>query len=119
VRRLSIIVAVATLPLLGGCFGYRLIPPSEIAVPSYEPREVLIPAECERIVREAATRGVDQLSESEARGAGFCQMQQIRRAQEEEAAARKLESHVAAGRFLLQVTTVLIGATIAVLTWVF
>lgn len=118
-RSLRSLVVLALLPALSGCFGYRLIRPSEIPVPSYEPREVVVPPECDRLVRQAATRGVDQLTEPEARAVSFCQHQQLLRAQEEEAAARKLEAHAATGGLALQVTTVVVGAAVAVLTWIF
>ncbi len=106
-------------PLLGGCFGYRLVRPEEIEIPSYEPREVLIPAECEPLIRRAATEGAARLTPGEANMLSFCQHQQLVRAQEEEAASRKLEAHAAAAGFALQVTTVVIGTTIAVLAWLF
>jgi hypothetical protein len=40
------------------------------------------------------------------------------RSLEEEAAARKLESHAAAARFALQLTTVVVGALIVLIGWV-
>jgi hypothetical protein len=113
-----LLVAILLLPL-SGCFGYRLVRPEEIEIPSYEPREVLIPAECQALIRRAATEGAARLSAGEANALSFCQHQQMIRAQEEEAAARKLEAHSAAASFALQATTVVIGAVIAVLTWVF
>jgi hypothetical protein len=118
VRTLSLIVLLALLPTLSGCFGYRLIRPDEITLPSYEPREVVVPPECDGLVRQAAA-GLDQLTEAEARRVTFCQYQQLLRSQEEEAAARRLEAHAAAGRFVLQLTTVVIGTAIAVLAWIF
>jgi hypothetical protein len=119
VRYCRSIVLLCALAPLNGCFGYRLIRPEEIEIPSYEPREVLVPAECEALIRRAATEGAARLTEAEARTVTFCQHQQIIRAQEEEAAARRLEAHTATAGFALQVTSVIIGATIALLTWVF
>jgi len=119
VRRFRAFAILVTLPGLTGCLGYRLIRPDEIQVPSYEPREVVVPAACDRLVRDAATRGMDRLTEAEARMVSFCQHQQLLRAQEEEAAARKLEAHAATGSLALQVVTVAVGAAVAVLTWVF
>ena len=107
------------ISLLSGCFGYRLIRPEEVEIPSYEPREVLVPAECDALIRRAATQGMDRLTEAESRAASFCQHQQIRRAQEEEAAARRLEAHAATAGLALQVTTVAVGTLVAVLTWIF
>jgi hypothetical protein len=49
----------------------------------------------------------------------FCQHQQLLRAQEEEAASRKLEAHARTAGVVLQAATLVLGATIAVLTWVF
>lgn len=113
------ILLLVLLPALGGCFGYRLVRPEEIEVPSYEPREVLIPVECDALIRRAATEGAGSLTQGEANTLDFCQHQQLIRAQEEEAASRKLEAHAAAAGFALQVTTVVIGATVAVIAWLF
>lgn len=110
------------LPLLlqlGGCFGYRLVRPDEVQVPSYEPREVLVPAECDRLIQRAGSGDVGALSEAQARMLTFCQHQQMIRAQEEEAVARKLEAHAQAAQFGLQVVSFVIAGTVAVLTWIF
>jgi hypothetical protein len=104
---------------LGGCAGYRLVRPDDFQVPSYEPREVAIPAECDALIYRAATDGLARFNDAEARTLNFCQQQQIIRAQEEEAAARRLEAHAEAASFALRATTVLLGAVFAVLTWVF
>jgi hypothetical protein len=101
------------LLLLGACYA-----PQAIQVPSYEPRAVAVPAECEALVRRAAAPGAT-ISEADDRMLSFCQHQQILRAQEEEAAARKLEAHARTAGVVLQAATFVLGATIAVLTWVF
>ena len=41
------------------------------------------------------------------------------RAQEEEAAMKRLEAHADAANFALRVATVVLGATIATLAWLF
>lgn len=115
-RSLCRLLLLTLLLPLGGCFGYRLIRPDEVRAPSYEPREVLIPAECERMIRRAA-EGAVILTEAESRSVSFCQHQQIVRAQEEEAAARRLESHAAAAGLAVQVTTVVVGALVAIIAW--
>jgi hypothetical protein len=102
---------------LHGCMGYRLVPLAELELPSYEPREVLVPAECAALIERAATAGVASLTETESRTVAFCQQQQIQRTLEEEAAARRLESHAAAARFALQLTTVVVGGLIVFLGW--
>lgn len=112
-------LALGLLLPLSGCFGYRLVRPEEVQVPSYEPREVAVPAECDTLVRRAATEGMSRFTEAEARTVSFCQHQQLLRAQEEEAASRKLEAHAAAAGLALQVTTVVVGAVVAVLAWAF
>jgi hypothetical protein len=111
--------ARATLPLalaatLGACAGYE-----PIAMPSYEPRPVAVPAECEALVQRAAAGGLATMTQAEAGTVAFCQHQQLLRAEEEEAASRKLEAHARAASFGLQLATVVIGATVAVLAWVF
>lgn len=113
------LVVLVLLVATSGCFGYRLVRPDEIEVPSYTPREVLIPAECESLIQRAATGSASRMSQAEANTLSFCQHQQLIRAQEEEAVARKLEAHAAAAGFALQVTTVAVGALVAVLTWIF
>lgn len=110
------------LPLLlvglPACQGYRVVRPGDIQVPSYEARAVAIPAECDALVQQAAA-GVTTLSEAQSRSVEFCQNQHLLRAQEEEAASRKLEAHAQAASFALQLTTVVVGATVAILAWVF
>jgi len=93
--------------------------PRAVQVPSYEPRAVAVPAECDTLVQRAAASGAAQLTEAEFRTLSFCQHQQLIRAQEEEAAARRLEAHARTAGLALQVVTVVVGATIAILTWVF
>lgn len=118
-RILRLLVLLAMLLPTGGCLGYRLIRPDEVPVPSYEPRPVAIPAECEALLQRAARDGLGRLSETEARTVSFCQGQQLLRAQEEESASRKLEAHASAASLALNVTTVVVGALIAVLAWAF
>ena len=109
-RRLLIPPAIL---LLGACYA-----PQSVQMPSYEPRAVAIPAECEGLVQRAAAPGA-ALTEAEFRMVSFCQHQQILRAQEDEAASRKLDAHARTAGVVLQAATLVLGATIAVLTWVF
>jgi hypothetical protein len=102
-----------------GCSQYRLASLDDVEIPTYEPRQVLVPANCEALITRAATEGMSLFTETEAREALFCQQQQLIRAQEEEAAAKLLESHAEAARFVLQTVTVVITGTIAVLAWLF
>lgn len=118
-RFLRLLVLLALLLPTGGCLGYRLIRPEEVPVPSYEPRPVAIPAECDALLQRAARDGVARLSDAEARTVSFCQGQQLLRAQEEEAASRKLEAHASAAGLALQVATVVAGVLVAVLAWAF
>ena len=118
-RILRLLCLLALLLPTGGCFGYRLIRPEEVPVPSYEPRPVAIPTECDALLQRAAREGVARLPEAEARTVSFCQGQQLIRAQEEEAASRRLEAHASAASLALNVATVVIGGLVAVLAWVF
>ncbi|MEW5927153.1 MAG: hypothetical protein AB1941_06705 [Gemmatimonadota bacterium] len=118
-RILRLICLSALVLFSSGCLGYRLIRPDEVPVPSYEPRPVAIPAECDALLQRAARDGLGRLSETEARTVSFCQGQQLLRAQEEESASRKLEAHASAASLALNVTTVVLGALIAVLAWAF
>jgi hypothetical protein len=103
---------------LAACAQYQLaMPPLEM--PNYEPRVVDVPATCDPLIARAATQGMSLFTETEAREVLFCQQQQIIRTQEEEAAAKRLEAHAEAARFGLQVITVLLTATVAILAWVF
>ena len=112
-------LGLLVLPMFGGCFGYRFIRPEEIEVPSYEPRPVVVPEVCTTLIDRAAQRGMGALTEQEGRMALFCQQQQIIRAQEEETALRRIEAHAEAASFALRVVTLALGATFAVLTWIF
>jgi hypothetical protein len=103
----------AALLLLGACYA------PAVTMPSYEPRVVAIPAECDTLAQRAASSGAAQLSEPDFRMLTFCQHQQLIRAQEEEAAARKLDAHARTAGLALQAATLVLGATIAVITWVF
>lgn len=107
------LLALAALIPLAACYA-----PRQIRVPSYEPRPVAIPAECEGLTQRAAA-GAAQLSEGDFRMLSFCQHQQLLRAQEEEAVARRMEAHARTAGFALQAVTVVVGATVAVLAWVF
>jgi hypothetical protein len=88
-------------------------------MPSYEPRPVAIPAECDTLIQRAASEGVGRLSEIESRTVDFCQHQQLVRAAEEEAAARKLDAHARTAGLALQIGTLVLGATVAILAWAF
>lgn len=113
-RRLRHVVLSAALIPLAACYA-----PASLQMPSYEPRAVAVPPECDALTQRAAASGAASLNETEFRTLTFCQNQQIIRAQEEEAAARRLEAHSRTASFVLQAATVVVGATIAVLTWVF
>ena len=90
------IAPILLLPLLaGGCAQYQLAM-QDVEIPSYEPRVVLVPATCEALIQRAATDGMTGFSEAQSREVLFCQQQMIIRTQEEEAAAKRLESHAAA-----------------------
>lgn len=117
--RLAGLVLAALTVGSSGCAGYRVVRPEEIEVPSYDPRPVAIPAYCEDLVARAVEQGMRQMDEAEGRMVLFCQQQQIVRAQEEEAAAKRLEAHAETAQFALQVTVTAIGALFAALTWVF
>jgi len=108
------LLALAALIPLAACYV-----PRQIQVPSYEPRAVAIPAECDGLAQRAAAAGAAQLGEADFRMLTFCQHQQLLRAQEEEAVARRMEAHARTAGLVLQAVTVVVGATVAVLTWVF
>jgi hypothetical protein len=111
---------LALVLLSGGCMGYRLMRPEEIEIPDYSPRPVAVPAACDTLINRVAERAAaGGMSEGEGRIVSFCQQQQLIRAQEEEAADRKIEAHARAADFALHLATVVIGTTIAVLAWVF
>ncbi len=116
-RDLALLTSV--LLLSSGCFGYRLMRPEEIEIPNYTPRPVVVPAECEGMIARVAERGMTGMSEADARMVLFCQQQQIIRAQEEEVAEKRIEAHARAADFALSVVTVALGATFAVLAWLF
>ena len=109
---------VIALVAMTGCAQYQ-VAMQDIHIPSYEPRPVAIPANCEGLIARAASEGMANFSEAESREVLFCQQQQIIRAQEEEAAAKLLESHAEAARFVFQTVAVVITGTVAVLTWIF
>jgi hypothetical protein len=101
------------------CSQYRLAIPQNVEIPNYEPRLVLVPENCQVLIERAATSGMALFSEAEAREVLFCQQQQIIRTQEEEAAAKRLEAHAEAARFVLQMATFVITGTVAFLAWLF
>lgn len=112
--------AILLLPLLvGACSQYRLASLQDVEIPSYEPRVVNVPATCEALIERAATLGMTGFSDVEAREVLFCQQQMIIRTQEEEAAAKRLESHAAAARFALQTATFLLTGLVAIVAFVF
>ena len=110
-----VLVALAT----GSCAQYRLASLQDVEIPNYEPRPVAVPATCEPLIERAARDGMQNFTETEAREVLFCQQQQIIRTQEEEAAAKRLESHAEAARFVPQMVALVATGTVAVLTWVF
>lgn len=116
-RPITTLLLVA-LPL-GACSQYRLASLQDVEIPSYEPRLVVVPPACEGLIGRAVSEGMERFTDAEAREVIFCQQQQIVRAQEEEAAAKRLESHAAAARFALQTFTFVIGTTVAILAFVF
>jgi len=115
----GIAAALALALPLSSCSGYRLIRADDIEIPSYEPREVPIPASCDPLIRRAAERGLADFTESEVRELNFCQQQYVIRAQEEEAASEKLEAHADAANFALNVATVAISVLAVIVAWAF
>lgn len=113
------LLLLALLLVFAACGPYRLIRPDEIQIPNYEPRPVAVPATCDSLISRAAAVGMTRFSENEVREVTFCQQQQLIRAQEEEAASRKIEAHAEAASFALRLTVVTVGALIAILTWLF
>jgi hypothetical protein len=117
VRRIAVLLL--GVMALSGCSQYRLASLQDVEIPNYDPRPVVIPESCEGLIARVAAEGMTRLSEAESREALFCQGQMLIRAQEEEAASRRLEAHAEAARFGLQVVTVTITALVAILAWVF
>jgi hypothetical protein len=116
-RRIAALLSL--LVCLTGCSQYRLASLQDVQIPNYEARIVLIPATCDTLITRAATAGMSRLTDVEGREVLFCQQQMIIRAQEEEAASKRLEAHAAAARFALQTAGFILGAAIAVLAWLF
>lgn len=104
---------------LNGCSQYRLASLQDVEVPNYEPRPVLIPPSCEGLIQRAGTEGMERFTDAEAREVIFCQQQMMIRAQEEEAASKRLEAHAAAARFALQTVGFVLTGVVAILAWVF
>lgn len=117
--RTRALTVLAFLLILAGCGPYRLMRPDEITVPDYEPRPVAVPATCDSLIARAANVGMARFSENESREIAFCQQQHLIRAQEEEAASRKIEAHAEAASFALRLTVVTVGALIGILAWIF
>ena len=115
----ALTLPLALVLLSGGCFGYRLMRPEEIEIPSYNPRPVQVPAECATLIDRAVQRGMTDFTEREARMVDFCQQQEIIRAAEEETAARRLDAHARAADFALHLTVTVLTGVVAVLAWVF
>lgn len=116
IRSLSLLLLLVLST--GACAQYRLAM-QDVEIPNYEPRPVAVPAACEALIARAASEGMQNFTEAESREVLFCQQQQIRRAQEEEAAAKRLESHAEAARFVFQTVAFVTGGLVAVLTWIF
>jgi hypothetical protein len=112
-RRTTRVTVPFVLSLLAACST------TSVGMPSYEPRAVAVPAECDALVQRAAGGGLASMTDAESRSVAFCQHQQLLRAAEEEAASRKLEAHARVASFGLQVATVVLAATVAVLAWAF
>jgi hypothetical protein len=117
IRALPALVALALLS--SGCFGYRLMRPEEIDLPNYQPRPVVVPAECEGMILQVAERGMTGMSDADARMVLFCQQQMMLRGQEEEVAEKRIEAHARAADFALHAVTTVLTATIAVVAWLF
>lgn len=116
-RRIPSLLLV--LLTLGGCAHYRLASLDEVQIPSYEPRPVPMPASCDSLIARIVAVGMQRVNDAEAREALFCQQQMIIRAQEEEAASKKLEAHAEAARFAFQMLTFVLTGVFATLAFVF
>jgi hypothetical protein len=116
-RRIGILLLALTT--VGGCSQYRLASLDDVELPSYEPRPVIMPASCDSLIARVAAVGMQRVTEVESREALFCQQQQIIRAQEEEAASKRLEAHAEAARFVFTVATTVITGLIATLAFIF
>ena len=116
-RSLRLLPLLGLLLLTSGCFGYRLMRPEEIELPTYTPRVVAIPAQCEGMIARVAERGMVGMSDSDSKMVLFCQQQMMIRADEEELVERRIEAHARAADFALHAATVVLTATIAVVGW--
>lgn len=116
-RRTAVLILFALS--MSACSQYRLASLQDVEIPNYEPRPVAVPESCDALIARAVTQGMATFTEAEAREVLFCQQQQIIRTQEEEAAAKRLESHAAAARFVFQTIALVATGTVAVLTWLF
>ena len=115
----SAAILLLCVTTFSSCAHYRLASLDSLEIPNYEPRPVAVPATCEPLIARAAADGMNGFSEIEAWELSFCQQQQIIRAQEEEAAAKRLEAHAEAARFVLQTATIVITGLVAVIAWIF
>jgi len=104
---------------LSACAQYRMASLQDVEIPNYDPRFVLVPDTCEPLILRAGTEGMARMTEAERSETLYCQQQMLIRAQEEEAASKRLESHAEAARFVLQTATVVFTGLVAVLAWVF
>ncbi|MDR0786558.1 MAG: hypothetical protein LBG44_01590 [Gemmatimonadota bacterium] len=112
-------VALIAAMALTGCAQYQMANLSNVQIPSYDPRPVSVPPVCDALIEQVASMGMERMSESERSETIFCQGQMLIRAQEEEAAARRLQAHAETGRFALQLVTVTVTSMVAILAWVF
>lgn len=60
--------------------------------PSFSPRPVVIPPDCEPVMQRLAEQGRGAFDERTAEYAAFCQQQHLLRAEEEQAALARLEA---------------------------
>jgi hypothetical protein len=71
-----------------------ILVPLGACAPSYQPRSVPVPAECEQILRNAAEIGPERVAAdaAEFRRVAFCQQQQSLKAAEEQAAHARMQA---------------------------
>ena len=115
-RTATVLIALLAI---SGCSRYTLANLDQVELPSYEPRPVPLPASCDSLIARVASLGMEGVTELESRETLFCQQQMIIRAQEEEAASKRLEAHAEAGRFALQMVTFVVTGLVATLAFIF